>query len=131
MTGNSEAANAENEGLPASVAPFVEAVTLQLSRAVEPEVATGSHNRLLDLTGRLSAVLDAVSRGMDDAAASMLAEEPLLLSSVFQNADLLYQHDVPFADRLGMVTLTAIHSAAEAPEASAPEAGKSTDSGPD
>ena len=94
-----------------SATPFIEAVVLQLSRA---EQAGAAATRTDDLARRLMAVLHAVERGAELEAVSLLESEPLLVSSVFQNADLLYRHEYPGADALSMATLTAIHRAAEA-----------------
>lgn len=94
---------------------FVEAVVLQLSRAEEAEgdADTFQTDGFAQL---LAAVLHAVERGAEEDAVALLENAPLLISSVFQNADLLYQHGYPAADALGMATLTAIHRASEAEE---------------
>lgn len=69
-----------------------------------------------DTARRLAAVLHAAERGAEEEAASLLEAEPLLLSSVFQNADLLYQQEYPAADAISMAVLHAIHRATEAQE---------------
>lgn len=69
-----------------------------------------------DPARRLAAILHAAERGAEEEAVSLLENEPLLISSIFQNADLLYQHEYPAADAVSMATLTAIHRAAEAQE---------------
>ena len=102
---------------PAGATAFIEAVHLQLARTLEGPDEAGEVGAE-DLTRRLEAVLDAVAHGLDEDAATLLAEEPLLLSAVFQNADLLYERGYPFGERLGVVTLTAIHLATSAEEES-------------
>ena len=118
MTAEPGAVRPGDERAPsAGTAPFIEAIHLQLARTLEGRGEAGEVGAD-ELTRRLAAVLDAVARGLDEVAATLLAEEPLLLSAVFQNADLLYDRGYPFAERLGVVTLTAIHMATTAAEES-------------
>ena len=93
----------------------MEAVVLQLSRVEEAEGDADTF-RTDGLARLLAAVLHAVERGAEEDAANLLENQPLLISSIFQNVDLLYEHGYPAADALSLATLTAIHRAVEADE---------------
>lgn len=97
------------------VGPFVDAVVGQLSRGFE-SAGAGAQQQVDSLTDRLARVLEACEQGDTEPVLSTLVEDPLLLSAVFQNIDLLYAHDYPFADAMSMLTLDAVHRAVEAEE---------------
>lgn len=94
---------------------FVEAVVTQLSRALDG-AGPGTQQQLDGLAGQLTSFLLACERGSADSAVQVLLAEPLLLSTVFQNVDLLYAHDYPHADAVGLATVDAVHRAAEEEE---------------
>lgn len=95
--------------------PFVDAVVAQLSRGFDAAGA-GAQQEVDALTDRLARVLEACEQSDPAPVLSTLVEDPLLLSAVFQNIDLLYAHDYPFADAMSMLTLDAVHRAVEAEE---------------
>lgn len=92
---------------------FVEAVVSQLSRGIE-EAGAGAQQQVDWLTDRLTSILLACEQGDTQPALKTMIEDPLLLSSIFQNIDLLYTHDYPYADELSMLTLDAVHRATQA-----------------
>lgn len=96
-------------------ATFLRAVSSQLARAidVDPE---GDPQLVESLPGRVVAILLAVEEDRPAAALELLAADPVLLSTFFQNIDLLYETAYSFADAVGMLTLEAIHHAVEAEE---------------
>lgn len=96
-------------------APFVGAVVAQLARSIE-EAGAGAQEQVDLLTDRLTSILVACEQGDPEPAIRTLTEDPLLLSAIFQNIDLLYAHDYAFADALSMMTLDAVHRAVEAEE---------------
>ena len=83
-------------------APFAEAVTLQLTRA-----------------GAAAAAEDGTARRVSEIVASpggeqwpgRLAADPELLSSFFQNVDLLYRHGFAEADAVGLLIMRALEMA--------------------
>lgn len=93
--------------------PFVQAVVGQLSRGVQ-EAGAGAQQRVDELTSRLTTLLLACEQGEPEQAIPALLQDTVLLSAVFQNIDLLYEHDYPFADQVSMLTLDAVHRAVEA-----------------
>lgn len=104
------------EGSPGhGVGPFVEAVIDQISRGVD-QVGPSGQQRVDALADRLATILIAFEQGVTEPALATLVEDPLLLSSFFQNVDLLYAHAYPHADAVSMLTLEAIHLAVEAEE---------------
>lgn len=96
-------------------APFLRAVTSQLARAidVDPE---GDPQLVESLPGRVVAILLAVEEERAAAALELLSADSVLLSTFFQNIDLLYETAYSFADAVSMLTLEAIHHAVEAEE---------------
>jgi len=91
---------------------FVQAVVTQLARGVE-EAGAGAQQQVEWLTDRLTSILIGVEQGEPAAVAEELVADPLLLASIFQNIDLLYDHGYPHANALSMLTLEAIHEAVE------------------
>lgn|SRR5690606_15362178 len=95
--------------------PFVEAVIAQLARGIGVAGA-GAQEQLEELADRLASILLAAEQNDTEPAVQLLAEDVTLLSTIFQNIDLLYAHEYPFADALSMMTLDAVHRAVEADE---------------
>lgn len=95
--------------------PFVDAVVGQLSRGFE-NAGAGAQQQVDALADRLARVLVACEQGDTEPVLSTLVDDPLLLSAIFQNIDLLYAHDYPHADAVSMLTLDAVHRAVEAEE---------------
>lgn len=97
--------------------PFVQAVAGQVTDAlphtVGPAAQSGDAARR-DAALRVRRYLeaaDAIVAGRDMAApwAESLAAEPVVLSSFFQNVDLLYDHRSPLADAVSGLILEAVH----------------------
>lgn len=95
--------------------PFVDAVVGQLARSIE-EAGAGAQQRVDELSDLLTTLLLACEQEEVETAASLLVQDTVLLSAVFQNIDLLYAHDYPHADEVSVVTLDAVHRAVEAAE---------------
>lgn len=95
--------------------PFVQAVVTQLSRGIE-EPGAGAQQQVEWLTERLTSILIRLEQGESATISEELVLDPLLLASIFQNIDLLYEHGYPHADALSMLTLEAIHEAVEREE---------------
>jgi hypothetical protein len=95
--------------------PFVDAVVAQLSRGVD-EAGAGAQQQVDSLADRLASVLIACEQRDPEPALTLLVEDPVLLSAVFQNIDLLYAHEYPYADAVSLLTLDAVHRAVEAEE---------------
>lgn len=93
--------------------PFVDAVVAQLARGVA-EAGAGAQQRVDELSDLLTTLLLACEQEEVETAASVLVQDTDLLSAVFQNIDLLYDHGYPHADQVSMVTLDAVHRAVEA-----------------
>ncbi len=99
--------------------PFVQAVVTQLSRGIE-EPGAGAQQQVEWLTDRLTSILIRLEQGEPATISEELVLDPLLLASIFQNIDLLYEHGYPHADALSMLTLEAIHEAVEREAGDAP-----------
>lgn len=99
--------------------PFVEAVVTQLARGIE-EPGAGAQQQVEWLTDRLTSILIRLEQGEPASISKELVLDPLLLASIFQNIDLLYEHRYPHADALSMVTLEAVHEAVEREAADPP-----------
>lgn len=111
----SAAARKVDPGRDDGAAAFVDAVVAQLSRNVE-SAGAGAQQRVDELSDRLASILLAGEQGGTEPALGILLEDPLLLSAIFQNIDLLYARGYPHADAVSMLTLDAVHRAVEAEE---------------
>lgn len=99
-----------------SAGAFVEAAAGQLVRGARVEdEARSAVLRLLNLVSQ-----GAASGAGQGEAAELLAADPLLLSVVFQNADLLFAHAWPPADALALAVMEALARLHD-PSAPAPE----------
>jgi hypothetical protein len=99
------------EGNPAL--PFTAAVAVQLA-------GRESNRGLLDdawleaVVEPVLAVLRAAEADESERAEQRLVADLPLLSAVFQNIDLLYEHAAPVADAVSRATLQALHEASAA-----------------
>ena len=88
--------------------PFVQAVVAQLTgTAGQLRDATEEEQSLL--RNRVMEVLDLAGED-DDRLAAELPGDPPFASTLFQNVDLLYLHDHPNADAVGLLLLRVIHA---------------------
>jgi hypothetical protein len=79
--------------------PFLEAAARQLAH--QPEARE-------QLAALLRLAQEGASTGGPQRAAEQMAGNPVLLSVVFQNIDLLYAHDYPGADALSTSVMSAL-----------------------
>ncbi len=79
--------------------PFLEAAVRQLAH--QPEARE-------QLAGLLHLAQEQSSTGGPQRAAEQMVRNPVLLSVVFQNIDLLYEHGYPGADALSTVVMSAL-----------------------
>ena len=93
--------------------PFVAAVVGQLSRSMD-DAGAGAQEQLEWLSDRLANILAASEQSDHEPAIGLMMEDPVLLAAIFQNIDLLYAHDYPWADAISVMTLEAVHRAVEA-----------------
>lgn len=97
----------EGLGEGSAALPFAEAVTLHLAHApgrpASPEHEASAAARVLELL--------RASPG----DAPRLADDPELLASVFQNADLLHAHGAAAADRVALLVMRALEAAEDSP----------------
>lgn len=97
--------------------PFVQAVARQVANARPGTgILTGdgeerARGEAALRVRRYLEAADAIVAGRETAGpwAGRLAAEPVLLSSFFQNVDLLYEHASPLADAVSGLILEAVH----------------------
>ncbi|MBV9772732.1 MAG: hypothetical protein JO040_02205, partial [Gemmatimonadetes bacterium] len=81
------------DDLPGSVLLFADFAARQLARRLDAGSPPGEAER--GWRERVAGVLRRAEAGGPEAAAELLAAEPVLLSVFFQNVDLLYEHAYP------------------------------------
>ena len=86
---------------PSTATAFLNAVQRQLGAAGGEQPPTGEVESLLLGAQHLSDVERAT-------VAQQLVDQPVLLSVLFQNVDLLYEHGHPGADALSLVIMKAL-----------------------
>lgn len=97
--------------------PFVQAVARQVTDALSDTVGMpaqsgdAARRETALRVRRYLAAADAIAARREAATpwAERLAAEPVVLSSFFQNVDLLYDHRSPLADAVSGLILEAVH----------------------
>lgn len=102
-----------DDGEGAAALPFIEAVARQCAAAREGDDAVRRARIQRAIARRVSRLVGSAVRvhgmsGGTDPSAVSLARDPVLLSSFFQNIDLLYAHGYRHADRVSGQIMRAV-----------------------
>ena len=89
-------------------APFLEAVVRQLVYPLGAPSPLGEREAREQVIELLRLAEEDVSPTRSLRAAERMIENPVLLSVVFQNIDLLYEYGYPGADALSVAVMTAL-----------------------